>query len=74
MAAATERMVTAARPLASASVIPAEAIFARLCSGDGPRAERSGRVQMLWPRSLALGSSVIANTVPSKVDSAYSEQ
>jgi hypothetical protein len=42
-------MVTAPRPRASASVMPAAAISALLCSGDGPRAERSGRVQMLGP-------------------------
>jgi hypothetical protein len=47
MAAAAERMVTAPRPRASASDTPAEAISARLCSGAGPRAERSGRIQML---------------------------
>jgi hypothetical protein len=42
MAAAAERMVTAPRPLASASAMPTDAISARLCSGTGPRAERSG--------------------------------
>jgi pimeloyl-ACP methyl ester carboxylesterase len=42
MAAAAERMVTAARLRASARVMPAAAISARLCSGAGPRADRSG--------------------------------
>ena len=61
MAAAAERMVTAASPLLSASATLAAAISARLCSGAGPRAARSGRVQML-------GSfAIIANTVLSDV-------
>ena len=47
MAAATERMVTAVRPPASARATAARAISARLCSGTGPRADRSGRSQML---------------------------
>ena len=64
MAAATERMVTAPRPAASASAMPAAAILARLCSGTGPRGERSGRVQMLSAGGLSL---VIANTVLSKL-------
>src|SRR5215469_1679928 len=67
MAAATERMVTAPRPLASASVTPADAISARLCSGDGPLAERSGLVQMLGPLAAAPRTGFIANTVLSKV-------
>src|SRR5215472_15201176 len=67
MAVSTERMVTAARPLASASVTPAEAISAPLCLGDGPRAERSGLVQMLGPLAAAPGTGFIANTVLSKV-------
>ena len=57
MAAATERMVTAARPRASASLTPAAAISARLCSGAGPRAARSGRVQML--RRAAAGPRLL---------------
>src|SRR5215469_4395218 len=67
MAAATERMVTAPRPLASASVTPADAISARLCSGDGPLAERSGLVQMLGPLAATPWTGFIANTVLSKV-------
>src|ERR1700733_5202236 len=51
--AASERMVTAARPRSSASATPADASSARLCSGTGPRAPRAGRVQMEF------GSSVI---------------
>ena len=74
MAAAAERMVTAPRPRASARVMPAAAISARLCSGAGPRADRSGRVQMLGPRSAGFSSSIIANTVFSKLGSLYSEQ
>jgi hypothetical protein len=73
MAAAAERMVTAPSPRASASLIPADAISARLCSGAGPRAERSGRIQMLGPRSPAFGSCFIANTVFSKLGYCYSE-
>ena len=69
MAAAAERMVTALRPRASASPMPAAAISARLCSGAGPRADRSGRVQMLGPRPAVSSSSVIANTVFSKLGS-----
>ncbi len=73
MAAATERMVTAARPPPSASATPARAISARLCSGAGPRAERSGRSQMLDGRTSAARSvfftvlAVIANTVLSRL-------
>jgi hypothetical protein len=67
-------MVTAPRPRASASLMPAAAISALLCSGDGPRAERSGRVQMLGPRPLAGHSSLIANTVLSKLGCFYSER
>src|SRR5215472_12413862 len=67
MAAATERIVTAPRPLASASVTPADAISARLCSGDGPLAERSGLVQMLGPLAAPPRTGFIANTVLSNV-------
>jgi hypothetical protein len=67
-------MVTAPSPRASASLMPAAAISARLCSGDGPRAERSGRVQMLGPRPLDGSSSLIANTVLSKLGCFYSER
>ena len=73
MAAAAERMVTEPRPRASASLIPADASSARLCSGDGPRAERFGRVQMLGPRPLVVSSFFIANTVFSKLGCCYSE-
>ena len=58
MAAAAERIVTAARPLVSASATPAAAISARLCSGAGPRADRSGRAQMLCRGPLQLLSSL----------------
>jgi hypothetical protein len=54
--------------------MPAAAISARLCSGDGPRDARSGRVQMLDPRLFAVRSFVIANTVLSTVAFFYSEQ
>ncbi len=73
MAAAAERMVTAPSPRASASLIPADASSARLRHGDGPRAARSGRVQMLGLRPLVVRSSFIANTVFSKLGCCYSE-
>src|SRR5579864_6950091 len=67
-AAATERIVTVPSPLASARAMPAAASSARLCTGDGPRAERSGRVQMLGPTPEA-DTAFIANTVLSQVRS-----
>ncbi len=74
MAEATDRIVTADRPWVSAMEMPAPAISARLCTGDGPRDARSGRVQMLGLCLFAARSLVIANTVPSKVAFFHSEQ
>ena len=73
IAAAAERMVTAPMPLASASLMPAAAISARLCSGAGPRAARSGRAHRFWPGPGRFGCLVIANTVLSRICSQYSE-
>ena len=64
MAAATERIVTAADPAASASVTPAEAISARLCSGParGPRVQDGSRCSVASRVLL-----IIANTVPGRL-------